>query len=138
MISPIVFYCEELSMVQVSSFNSSPHMKAEITRNFCPDLFYQYFTAENMKFSIKDFFSKCDQIGRKLQILSYLLKKSLMESLIFLCNVYKEVCVQRIVKFHLFLNILHVTLEIQLGKQFGIIHLVLYTKVSEKLLFLTL
>ena len=30
-----------------------------------------------MKFSIKDFFSKCDQIRRKLQIWSHLLKKSL-------------------------------------------------------------
>ena len=32
-------------------------------------------TAQEMKFSIKDFFSKCDQIRRKLQILSHLLKK---------------------------------------------------------------
>ena len=30
-----------------------------------------------MKFSIKDFFSKCDQIRRKLRIWSHLLKKSL-------------------------------------------------------------
>ena len=36
-----------------------------------------------MKFSIKNFFSKCDQIRRKLRIRSYLLKKSLMENLIF-------------------------------------------------------
>ena len=40
-------------------------------------------TEQKMKFSIKDFFSKCDQIHRKLQIWSYLLKKSLMESFIF-------------------------------------------------------
>ena len=33
-----------------------------------------------MKFSIKDFFSKCDQIHRKLRILSHLLKKSLMQN----------------------------------------------------------
>ena len=33
--------------------------------------------AVKMKFSIKDFFSKCDQICRKLQIWSHLLKKSL-------------------------------------------------------------
>ena len=39
-------------------------------------------TAQKM-FSIKDFFSKCDQIGRKLQIWSHLLKKSLMEKFIF-------------------------------------------------------
>ena len=36
-----------------------------------------------MKSSIKDFFSKCDQIRMKLRIWSYLLKKSLMEDLIF-------------------------------------------------------
>ena len=36
-----------------------------------------------MKFSIKDFFSKCDQIHRKLRILSHLLKKFLMENFIF-------------------------------------------------------
>ena len=36
-----------------------------------------------MNFSIKDFFSKCDQIRRKLQIWSHLLKKSLMVNFIF-------------------------------------------------------
>ena len=40
-------------------------------------------TAQKMKFPIKDFFSKCDQIRRKLQIWSSLLKKSLMENFIF-------------------------------------------------------
>ena len=36
-----------------------------------------------MKFSITDFFSKCDQIRRKLRIWSHLLKKSLIENFIF-------------------------------------------------------
>ena len=40
-------------------------------------------TAQKMKFFIKDFFSKCEQIRRKLRIWSHLLKKSLMENLIF-------------------------------------------------------
>ena len=40
-------------------------------------------TAQKWKFSIKDFFSKCDQIHRKLRIWSHLLKKSLMENFIF-------------------------------------------------------
>ena len=40
-----------------------------------------------MKFSIKDFFSKCDQIRRKLQIWSHSLKKSFTENFIF-CAVY--------------------------------------------------
>ena len=34
-----------------------------------------------MKFSIKDFFSKSDQIRRKLRIWSHLLKKSWKENL---------------------------------------------------------
>ena len=36
-----------------------------------------------MKFLIKDFFSKCVQIRRKLWISSHLLEKSLMENFIF-------------------------------------------------------
>ena len=47
---------------------------------FCVD------TAQKLKFSIKDFFSKCDQIRRKLLIWSHLLKKSLMENFIFCAN----------------------------------------------------
>ena len=44
-------------------------------------------TTQKMKFSFKDFFSECDQIRRKLQIWSQLLKKSLMENFIFVqCN----------------------------------------------------
>ena len=44
-------------------------------------------TAQKMKFSIKDLFSKFDQICRKLRIISHLLKKSLMENFFF-CAVY--------------------------------------------------
>ena len=36
-----------------------------------------------MKFSIKDFFSKCDKIRSLLRIWSHLLKKSLMKNFIF-------------------------------------------------------
>ena len=36
-----------------------------------------------MKFSIKDFFSKCEQICKKLRFWPHLLKKSLMENFIF-------------------------------------------------------
>ena len=49
------------------------------------------FTAQKMKFSIKYFFSKCDQILCFLQIWSHLLKKSLIENFIF-CAVYHTVC----------------------------------------------
>ena len=43
-------------------------------------------TVWKMKFSIKDFLSKCDQIRSFLRIWSYLLEKSLMENFIFLCS----------------------------------------------------
>ena len=45
-------------------------------------------TAQKMKFSIKDFFNTCNQIHRKLQIWSHLLKKPLMENFIF-CTLTK-------------------------------------------------
>ena len=41
------------------------------------------YTGRKMKFSIKDFFSKFDQIPSFLRIWSHLLKKSLMENFIF-------------------------------------------------------
>ena len=40
-------------------------------------------TAQKMKFSVKDFFSKCDQIRSFLWIWSHLRKKSLIENFIF-------------------------------------------------------
>ena len=49
-------------------------------------LFINYLitdTVQKMVFSNKNFFSKCDQIRRKLQIVSHLLKKSWLENLIF-------------------------------------------------------
>ena len=41
------------------------------------------YTAQKINFSIKDFFSKCNHIRRKLLIRSHLLKKSLMKNFIF-------------------------------------------------------
>ena len=43
-----------------------------------------------MKFSIEDFFGKCDQIRRKQRIWSNLLKKSLMENFIFCAVKYSS------------------------------------------------
>ena len=43
-----------------------------------------------MKFSIKDFFSKCDQIRIFLRIWSHLLKKSLRENFVF-CDVISNI-----------------------------------------------
>ena len=44
---------------------------------------YSGCTAQKMRFSIKDFFSKYGQIRRKLRIWSHSLKRSLMENFIF-------------------------------------------------------
>ena len=49
---------------------------------------------QKMKFSIKDYFSKCDQIRIFLRIWSRLLKKSLTESFIFLCSVGSKLLTQ--------------------------------------------
>ena len=55
----------------------------KITSNVDILHFYWVYTAQKMTFSIKDFFSKCAQIGRKLWIWSHVLKKSLMKNFIF-------------------------------------------------------
>ena len=47
------------------------------------NVFGSKLTAQKMKFSIRDFVSKCVQIRRKLRIWLHLLKKSLMENFIF-------------------------------------------------------
>ena len=44
-------------------------------------------TAQNIKFSIKDFFSNCDQIRSFMRNWSYLLKEILYGKLHFLCSV---------------------------------------------------
>ena len=49
-----------------------------------------FTTAQKMKFSIKDFFSKRGQIHGFLRIWSHSLKKPLMENLIF-CVVYGHI-----------------------------------------------
>ena len=43
-----------------------------------------------MKFSLKDFFSKCDQIRSFLQTWPHLLKKSFMENFIFYAMINKD------------------------------------------------
>ena len=55
---------------------------------------YEVITARKMKFFIKEFFSKCDQI----------LKKSLMENFIF-CAVYKKLSIFRSSRFQIFFKI---------------------------------
>ena len=57
---------------------------------------YIVFTAQKMKFSIKDFFSKCD----KIRIWTHLLKKSLMENFIFCVVIQIRVPVLKIIFKH--------------------------------------
>ena len=45
---------------------------------------------KKIKFSIKDFFSKCDQICNFLRIWSHLLRKSLMDNLIFCVMIFNK------------------------------------------------
>ena len=49
----------------------------------CFVVFRAYYTAQKIKFSIKNFSSKCDQIRRFLRNWSHLLEKSLMGNFIF-------------------------------------------------------
>ena len=58
-----------------------PHLKKALKRPTKNDL--SVVTIQKMKFSIKDLFSKCDQIHNFLRIWSHLLTKSLMENFIF-------------------------------------------------------
>ena len=69
------------------------------------------YTAQKIKLSIKDFFSKCDQIRRFLRIWSHLLKKSLMENFIF-CTVILEYTDQKKPVFgHILRNVMEFILQ---------------------------
>ena len=61
----------------------SHYLLQNVSKNFT-------FTAQKMKFSIKDFFSKCDLIRSYLRIWSHLLNKFLMENFDF-CAVIHHV-----------------------------------------------
>ena len=50
---------------------------------------------KKMKFSIKNFLSKCDQIRRNLRIASHLLEKSLMKNSIFCAVKYTELNIRK-------------------------------------------
>ena len=69
---------------QVYLFNQNQTWKIVCTEKSFP----LASTAQQMKFFIKDFFSKCHQIRRKLQIWSHLLKKIRNGKLHFLYSVY--------------------------------------------------
>ena len=75
-------------MFSLTTFRLPDVLKAEKLLHF---IMTKTDTAQKMKFSIKDFFSKCDQIRSFLLIWSHLLKKSLIEDFIF-CGVRQPFC----------------------------------------------
>ena len=73
----------------ITVYSTEPRVSAT-EANVAPDVLPR-ITAQKVKFSIKDFFSKCGQIRRKLRFWSHILKKSLMENFIF-CTVNHKHC----------------------------------------------
>ena len=57
-----------------------------------PERFLENSNKNALHCTNKDFFSKRDQIRRKLRIWSHLLKKSLMENFIFFVHKYYVIC----------------------------------------------
>ena len=76
------------------------------------------FSAQKMKFSIKDFFSKCDQIHRKQPIWSQLMKKSLMENFIFCAVLLLRMWAIEICETYIYPNIFNVYPNIRLWLPF--------------------
>ena len=77
-------FFEKSSSVKEHLFKSTNYKNRKITQN------QQTNTAQKIKFSIRDFFSKCDQIRSFLRILTHLLQKSLVEKFFF-CAVKKKI-----------------------------------------------
>ena len=88
--SPFCLVTDELYIIEGSCIVFRLLTPQMIT--FCKQKRKLLFTTQKMKFSIKDFFSKCDQIRRKLWIWSHLPKKSLMENFIFCAVTYYKIC----------------------------------------------
>ena len=53
------------------------HKRVNLKKIYCPELNKKIYTAQKMKFSIKEFFSKYDQIRRKLYGTLYFLNGKL-------------------------------------------------------------
>ena len=79
-LSNIIYYILPLTVIIAMAIKSVGFSKVRQLSVTC-------FTAKKKKFSIKNLFSKCDEIRRKLRIWSHLPKKSLLENFIF-CAVF--------------------------------------------------
>ena len=79
-------------MVAASEMCESDKFSEVFKDPFSNSTEFVLFTAQKMKFSIKNLFSKCDQIRSFFQIWSHFLKKSLMENFIFCAVLPKRLC----------------------------------------------
>ena len=68
-----------------------------------------------MKFSIKHFFSKCDQIHSFLRICSHLLKKSLMDNFIFCAMNYNIFIYSNVAPNCMFMKLLEIIIDSKLN-----------------------
>ena len=75
----VCFMCQSVNL----SWKITLQNAGCVFTHFCNGHKNIFCTARKMKFPIKDFFSNCDQIRRKLPIWSHYLKKSLMENFTF-------------------------------------------------------
>ena len=80
---------------RLNLMNSSLRLITEILYDF---LTFHPNHWTKIKLSIKDFFSKCDQIRSFLQIWSHLLKKSVMENFIFCAVIILSYMCDRLLK----------------------------------------
>ena len=87
----LIYECD-VYLMHYGNFNAEPTIIRRVLKVFCKIIVAAILTinqkmltkaAQKIKFSIKDFFSKCEQIHSFLWIWSHLLKKSFMENFIF-------------------------------------------------------
>ena len=87
LIKYLVWFIPTKLSIHVGKQNDIDHLESQSYRLFIIKTNSNFWTrlpnAQRMKFSIKDFFSKCDQICRFLRIWPHLLHKSLIENFIF-------------------------------------------------------
>ena len=85
-----VFSCEYCKIFKNSFLHKTSLVAAS---GPVKNLWWRYFiyvTIQKMKFSIKDFFSKCDQICRKLRMATFT-EENLNRKLHFLCSMFDRV-----------------------------------------------
>ena len=91
--------------VQNRLLDVSPH--SHLINHLCKNKQKKHPMHKKLMFSIKDFFSKCDQIRRKLCVWSHLLKKSFMENFIFCAGTFTRFCIQTRLLVFCFFQLFH-------------------------------